>query len=48
MNRVIGFVAGMLIFPGAVGAAYNVRLGTYVHVQYFGSWVSGQGGWFDS
>jgi hypothetical protein len=36
MNRVIGFVAAMLIFCGDVGAAYDARLGTYVHVQYFG------------
>jgi hypothetical protein len=37
MNRVIGFVAAMLIFSVVdVGTAYNVRPSTYVHVQYFG------------
>jgi hypothetical protein len=35
MNRVIGFVAAMLIFSVATWA-YNARLGSYVHVQYFG------------
>jgi hypothetical protein len=43
MNRVIGFLAAMLILP-LPAWAYNVRLGAYVHVQYFGSWANGQDG----
>jgi hypothetical protein len=40
MKRVIGFLSAMLIFFSPNHSdwyqAYNRRIGTYVHMQYFG------------